>query len=416
MLVKILLASMAFSARAQSSLTIVPATLTRCNGHSLATARLTWTTAESAVQVRIGTAAGPAMSGFEPGIGGATTGDWVADGLVFVLVNPNGQEVARAVANVRCLAASPNLAAQLATQSYFPLEVGNRWIYRYSDRNVTAVPLVRWVDRTVVAGGETWYALRQQTGPGASFSESLYRIDDAGRIHQQANNRIDLFLDPNPNPDPKALAVVEQRNFTVSTAFGSIPNAISYVASTLFTRERGTFARGIGLLSNDRRITTGSNGGFSDGVELVEAVIAGQIRFRSPSNGLELAPESQVLDLAGRQVRNCAVPCYSASCGLGGSQPDPPGTYKPCLFTRLKVENPAAKSLLLELLNPANDSVYSVNRPLEPSANEQLWFETVPLYRAPSVVLPPGQYQLKATVKSEAGATLNTSLAALRID
>lgn len=416
MLVKILLATMAFSAWAQPSLTIVPATLTRCNDRSLATARLTWTTVETAVQVRIGTAAGPAMSGFEPGIGSTNTGDWVSDGFVFVLVNPNGQEVARAAANVRCLAASPHLAAQLATQSYFPLEVGNRWIYRSSNRSVTAVPLVRSVDRIVVEGGETWYALRQQAVPGASFSETLYRVDDAGRIYRRANNRTDLFLDPNVNPDPKALAVVQLRNLTVSTAFGSIPNALTYLVPDLFVRERGTLARGIGLLSSDVTISTGSNGGFSDGLELVEAVIAGQIRFRSPSNGLELSPESQVLDLAGRQVRNCAVPCYSASCGFGGALPDPPGTYKPCLFTRLKVENPAARSLSLELLNPANDSVYSVNRPLESSANEQLWFETVPLYRTPSAILPAGTYQLKATVKSEQGETLNSSTASVKIE
>lgn len=93
------MATMAFTAWAQPSLTIVPATLTRCNDRSLAKARLVWTTAETAVQLRIGTATGPAMSGFEPGIGGTNTGDWVSDGLVFVLVNPNGQEVARAVAN-----------------------------------------------------------------------------------------------------------------------------------------------------------------------------------------------------------------------------------------------------------------------------------------------------------------------------
>ena len=414
--VKIFLATMAFTAWAQPSLTIVPATLTRCNDRSLATARLLWTTAEPAVQVRIGAAAGPAMSGFEPGIGGANTGDWVSDGLVFVLVNPNGQEVARAVASVRCLAASPNLAAQLTTQSYFPLEVGNRWIYRSSNRFLTAVPLVRWVDRTVVEGGETWYVLRQQAAAGASISETLYRLDDAGRIYRRANNRTDLFLDPNVNPDPRALAVVQQRNLTVSTAFGSIPNALNYLVTDPFNRERGTLARGIGLLSRDVTISTGSNGGFFDGLELVEAVIAGQIRFRAASNGLELAPESQALDVAGRQVRNCALPCYSASCGLAGGQPDPPGTYKPCLFTRLKVENPAARSLSLELLNPANDSVYSVNRPLESSANEQLWFETVPLYRAPSVILPAGTYQLKATVKSEQGETLNTSTAAVKIN
>lgn len=86
------------------------------------------------------------------------------------------------------------------------------------------------------------------------------------------------------------------------------------------------------------------------------------------------------------------------------------------MFTRLKVENPAARSLSIELLNSANDAVYSVTRPLAANPNEQLWFETIPLYRAPSVVLPPGPYQLKATLKSALGETLNSSTASVTIE
>ena len=404
------------AADAQTSFTITPAPITQCNDRSQGTALLSWRTAESAVQVRVGSVSGPAMTGFEPGNGGVATGDWVTHGLVFVLVNSSGNEIARAVVAVACQAPSSNLNDQLATQSYFPLEVGNRWIYRYSDRFLTAIHHVRWIDRTQQEAGETWFVLREQVAPGATIFESLWRTDSAGRIYRRRNNRSELFLDPNLNPDPSSLGQVQQRNLTINTVFGRLTNGLSYIVRETFGMETGTMVRGLGPLSIGETVAGGSSGGFFRAVELVEAVIAGKVRFLTPANGLELSPESQTQDLVGRQARNCALPCYFAACGLGGGAPDPPGTYKPCMFTRLKVENPAAKSLLLELLNPANDSVYSVNRPLEPSANEQLWFETVPLYRAPSVVLPPGQYQLKATVKSEAGATLNTSLAALRID
>lgn len=111
----------------------------------------------------------------------------------------------------------------------------------------------------------------------------------------------------------------------------------------------------------------------------MEAVIAGKVRFSSLANGLELSPDWQTADIVGRKARNCALPCYFAACGLAGGPPDTPGAYKPCMFTRLKVENPAARSLSFEFVNAANEAVYSVTRQLTPSPNEQLWTETVPL-------------------------------------
>ncbi len=371
---------------------------------------------ETAVQVRIGSPNGPPMTGFEPGNGGANTGDWVTHGLVFVLVNSSGNELARAVAKVDCRAASANLSEQLATQSYFPLEVGNRWIYRYSDRFLTANHRVRWIDRTQQEAGETWFVLREQIAPGAPAFESLWRTDSAGRIYRRRNNRSELFLDPNLNPDPSSLGQVQQRNLTINSIFGRLTNGLSYIVRETFGTETGTMVRGLGPLSIGETVAGGSSGGFFRAVDLVEAVIAGKVRFLTPANGLELSPESQTQDLAGRQARNCALPCYFAACGLGGGAPDPPGTYKPCMFTRLKVENAAARSLSLELINPASVTVHTVTRTLTVSSSEQLWFETVPLYTAPAAILPPGAYQLKATVKSADGQTLNTGTATVKID
>ena len=403
-------------ADAQTTFAITPAPITQCNDRGQGTAQLSWRTAESAVQVRIGSASGPAMTGFEPGSGGVPTGDWVTDGLVFVLVNSSGNEIARVVAAVACLASSSNLNDQLATQSYFPLEVGNRWIYRYSDRSLTANHRVRWIDRTQEEAGEIWFVLRDQIAPGAAVSESLWRTDSAGRIYRRRNNRTDLYLDPNPNPDPGAALRIQQRNFSVNTPFGSLANALNYTEQDTLIFESGTLARGIGLLSMTQNLRAGSSGGFLNGLNLVEAVIAGKVRFVTPANGLELSPESQTQDLVGRKARNCALPCYFVACGIGGGTPDPPGTYKPCMFTRVKLENASARSISLELLNSANEAVYSVSRPLAANPNEQLWFETIPLYRAPSVILTPGQYQLRATVKSEQGDTLNSSTAVVKIE
>ncbi len=397
----------------QDTLTITPEVLTQCNAAGLTAARLAWRTVQPAVQVRIGSESGPPMTGFEPGVGTVLTGEWVGDGLVFVLVSPNGREVARAAAVVRCQQASANLNTQLATQSYWPLEVGNRWVYRWSDRLQTASYLRRWVDRTVLQGGETWYVIQEQGVPGGSISETLWRTDDEGRIYRPEG----LFLDPNSPGDPRAAAAIQQRNLMVNSPVGPMANALSYTASGgALLQERGTLARGVGLVAREQNLIAGSSGGFANGLELVEAVIAGKVRFSSPAFGLELAPEFLTMDLTGRQVRNCALPCYFAACGLGGGQPDPPGTYKPCMFTRLKLTSPAARTVRVELLGGADEPLFSVDRPMDGTAQEQLWFERIPLYRGASDLLPPGAYRLRVTVKSEQGETLNTATTALRID
>ncbi len=203
------------AALAQTTFTLTPTVIIQCNDRGTGTAQLSWRTAERTVQVRIGSVSGPAMTGFEPGNGGAVTGDWVADGLVFVLVNSSGNEVARATASVCCRLPSSNLADQLATQSYFPLEVGNRWVYRYSDRFVTANHRVRWVDRTVQEAGETWYVIRDQLAPGSPIVEVLWRTDSAGRIYRRRNGMSVLVLDPNPEGAPTALGQVQQRDSTL---------------------------------------------------------------------------------------------------------------------------------------------------------------------------------------------------------
>ncbi|MBY0505704.1 MAG: hypothetical protein K2X03_17450 [Bryobacteraceae bacterium] len=397
------------------ALTISPSPVTQCNARGQGTAQLSWRTSETSVQVRIGSATGPAMTGFEPGNGGAPTGDWVSDGLVFVLVNPSGNEVARATARVSCQAPSSNLADQLATQSYFPLEVGNRWVYRVNDRLATGLHKVRWVDRTVQQGGETWFVVRSQMVPGASANEVLWRVDASGRIYRRRNNVSELYLDPGPNQDASAAVQVQGRNVGANTPIGRVTNAVDYLSREVLLTETGTYARGIGLVASSSNLIAGSSGGFSQSLQLVDAFIAGGVRLVSPANGLELSPESQTLDVVGRTARNCALPCYFVACGLGGAPPDPPGTYKPCLSTRVKVQHPSARSLVLELLNSDNEAVHSVTRPVGLSPDEQMWFETIPFYRPTGIMLPLGDYQLRATVKAAGGETINSSMALIKV-
>ena len=54
------------------------------------------------VQVRIGSASGTPLTGWSPEQGSADTGPWVTNGMLFVLVNLQGQEIARVTAVSIC--------------------------------------------------------------------------------------------------------------------------------------------------------------------------------------------------------------------------------------------------------------------------------------------------------------------------
>ena len=91
--------------------------------------------------------------------------------------------------------------------------------------------------------------------------------------------------------------------------------------------ERGVFAAGVGLVSSQSTLLSGSSGGFAQSMDLVDAGIAPNTVITTGADGLELSVERTDLDATGRQVTNCAIPCYFVACGLGGA--DLPGTYKP---------------------------------------------------------------------------------------
>ena len=115
-------------------MTISPSVITQCVGGT-GQATIYWRDAgRGPVQVRLNGASGPAMTGWELANGQAETGPWVADGTAFVLVDADGMELARIVARVRCNA----VVDPPGNASYWPLTPGNRWVYRYDSRIITA--------------------------------------------------------------------------------------------------------------------------------------------------------------------------------------------------------------------------------------------------------------------------------------
>lgn len=71
--------------------------------NGLARAELRWTApGQSNVSVRIGSVNGNDVTGPRPGQGSLTTGDWVANGMVFVLRASNGAELARTSVGTNC--------------------------------------------------------------------------------------------------------------------------------------------------------------------------------------------------------------------------------------------------------------------------------------------------------------------------
>ena len=74
------------------------------------------------------------MTGPSASSGSAVTGDWVTDGMVFVLTDSSGNQFASVTAVVQCTPFGEVLPSALATAPYFPLQVGDEWLYLYNSR------------------------------------------------------------------------------------------------------------------------------------------------------------------------------------------------------------------------------------------------------------------------------------------
>lgn len=368
-------------ANAESRLDIRPEVITQCSAGNLGRAQLYWTSDDPGpVQVRVGGASGVPMTGPEPSNGSGQTDYWVGDGMLFVLVDSAGRELARATAHVACVAVQ-------AQGSYFPLAVGNEWVFRLNSRLATSTYAVWKVTRKEFALGQEWFVVLHASADSPSTgSETLMRSDDAGRVYRiGADGRIELWLDPTEPPDPAATLKVTSRG-PYSFALGRFSDSVTYRSSQSLGLEVGTLVRGLGLATSRSDVLAGSSGGFSSDLELIQARVDGAVRSAGPNVSLGVAVESTDLDVTGRKVTNCAVPCYFVACGLVPGA-DPPATYKPCFQVRVDA---AGLSGALQL-----DFLDSAGNPLLHLDNAPAGFRQIPLYGKPNEPYAPGTYRVR---------------------
>jgi hypothetical protein len=329
--------------------------------------------------------------------GSVATGDIVTDGVVFLLTDGGSQELASSTPGiVRCNRAGEVLAPALANASYFPLEVGDEWIYSYNSRISTSAYLARRITQAIYVGDLAWFVLEESIN-GTTPSDSWFSNDDMGRIYQLTSQGAQLWLDPTPRPDPSATLKITGTGGTVQAPAGTFHNSLNYmVVNGGLDLETGMFARGIGLVVNSHDLLEGSGGGFTEGMTLVYAKIDGHVVFGSPLSSLELGVESNSFDVSNMKAPNCAVPCYFVACGIVPGA-DPPGTYKPCFQARVRMGQTGwgSQSCDLDLLDSSNNSLYHVTL-TGTSNHESVVANQVQLYTTPNHPFPPGSYQLRA--------------------
>jgi len=264
--------------------------------------------------------------------------------------------------------------------------------------------VTRRVTRTEIIGGKLWFIVADGS------VETPYRIDELGRVFQlDFRGNEFLWLDPTPTPDPSATLKVLYKGVPFRNALGAFQDSLQYQISG-FLSENGTFVRGIGFISKSQNLNAGSSGGFSESLDLAWARIGPNLRFGTPAIGIELSVESLDLDVSGNGVTNCAVPCYFPACGIGPGA-DPPNTYKPCFQAGVRLHDPSplesARIVAIDLLDSTGASVFHSTQQLTTGDEQEdgVIYQQVPLYTAPNAPIPPGTYQVRATVESSTAQT-----------
>ena len=187
-------------------------------------------------------------------------------------------------------AQSQAVLAALGTGSYFPLDVGDRWVYREDTRLATAQYQTWRVDRTVFANGYAYSAIAIE-GPGTTYAEYWFRADSNGRVYILSGDGDRLFLDPTMVAPNSGQVQVTGPGGTVATSLGTFPDTVNYVNPMGLDYETGILARGVGVLSSTTIVEAGSSGGTALVRTLVEAEVAGGIQFPAPIASFELGME-----------------------------------------------------------------------------------------------------------------------------
>jgi hypothetical protein len=390
-----------FCCAAGATLTITPAVSFDCSA-GLAAVTLAWTGATNQAQINVGKTNGTPLTGVVDSTGTTATGQWVYDGLTFYLVDQTGATEASAVAHVNCGGTARTTSTTFAGGSYFPLTVGNTWVYKYSSRVVTNSYLVNTITGIQAVGGQTYFVLTQAIPPGAP--PMLLRSDVNGVIWQNTSSGDQVYLDP-------GAMGVQKTGYT--GALGSFTDAIMPAATVSggLTRTSLIYVRGLGLVNSQSLLMTGSSGGFTDGYDLIDARVDG-VHFSIPAPTVSLSIENTTLDLTNQVASNCAIPCYFAACSVAGA--DPAGTYRPCAQTRVESTGaPTGTAVSVQLTDPSGTPVFTSDAP------SGFAYIRLPLYTSNTSVagfklLPPGNYTLQATM-TNGGSTISTSSIPVRI-
>jgi hypothetical protein len=366
---KILLFVAAGVLAAAPSVRLDPPVITACqNGSGQAT--VLWD-GDGAAPVTLFAGDSP-MTGAEATTGSTRTGVWVNDGMLFTLRNAGGQTLASATASLKC-----------ETGSFWPLDVGNEWHFRFNSRVITGDHSVWRVASKESINGVIWAVLN----PGP-FGLTRLRSEADGRVYRLTDDGRDVLLFDPTGLQP-GVWVAGARSPIAVTLAGTFGEEISWQGPIVgLSQESGRLAKGIGPTYYQTNVIAGSSGGFGSGYTLLEAVIGGA-RFVPNYPKVELTLETQVANLSAKTVRNCAIPCYFTAC-FGA---DLPTTYKPCM--EVSVRGGGGK---LTLTDDSGNSVY------ETLTNG--WVR-IPLYREPATILPAGKYSVTATVN---GTTMTLPL------
>lgn len=411
-IVMLVLVSLSTFAAAQITMTVSPALVTSCDSRGLGQVRVFWSNAgPGPVMVRVGGPTGIAFTGPWYPTGQADTGYWVVDGTVFSLTDSTGHELARASANVRC-APTP-----LTTGSYFPLSVGNEWVYQALSRNSGPYYFDRRVTGVRTVAGVLWYVVGSTSafnGLVTPVSEELYRQDDQGRIHRlNQNTSVDeIFIDPTGGA---ATIIIVNKGQPLLTPLGMFPDSLAYTINGGLDGETGNYVRGVGLNHSTANLLTGSSGGFTQSYDLIYARISGQ-RYSLQQPALDISAEATDLYVTAKYVTNCALPCYFAACGLGGSQPDPPGTYKPCFQARVRLSGPftftTGQSVTMSLVDSTGKVIDTQSATVvpDPTAEELVFARQLILYSAPNVPIPAGAYKLQVKLTANGTEAASSTL------
>jgi hypothetical protein len=324
----------------------------------------------------------------------------VSDGLTFFLVNQQGGVEATASAHVVCGGSHVIVSSGPNANSYYPLAIGNTWVYKVNSRQETSAYLTQTITGTAIIGGKLYYVLT--TEQTRSLASAYVRSDADGRVYQYndtpLNPQDQLIFDPTAQPSQ-----------AVTTPLGTFPDAIQPTINSSLQRTTTTYARGVGLLKSESTLIAGSSGGFSGSLDLVEIRLADGLHLSLPASRLSLALPATIFDVTNRLVDNCAVPCYFVACGLVPGA-DPPNTYKPCTQARIEVSATMPYVATLELDNAQGQPVF-VSDPLPGVPGQELHYKQLPLYSAPNQGFPAGLYRLTAHlsvggVETSAAATM----------